>query len=76
MSSNWRLLNFTPAVILRLFLTWIGRRFGHSPKPAPAIYEILEVHFKVDDIVDAITVVNQDHVSADKDVTVSAWRRW
>ena len=47
-----------------------------SPKPAPSIYEILEVHFKVDDIVDAITVVNQDHVSADKDVTVSAWRRW
>jgi len=46
-----------------------------SPNPAPPIYEILEVHFKVDDVMHTVTVVNQNHVSANKDVTVAARRR-
>jgi hypothetical protein len=46
-----------------------------SSWPSP-IHKTLKVKFKVDDVVDAIAVVDQTSVSADEDVTVATgWRR-
>src|ERR1700680_17571 len=51
-------------------------RYSRPSNRPRGIHKTLEIEFKVDDVVDAITAVIQNRVSADENVTVAAgWRR-
>jgi hypothetical protein len=57
---------------------WIRLDAGLYPSIEPTgtvRHKTLEIKFEVYDVVDAIRVVNQNHVSADEDVTIAAGRR-
>ena len=53
----------------------LARLCSHTSKRPARIHKTLEIKFKVDDVVDAIAVINQNRVSADENVTVAAGRR-
>ena len=57
---------------------WITLEAGSHKPHRPSLYppkRTLKPQFKVDDVVDAIAVIDQTGMPVDEDVAVAAWRR-